>query len=494
MQFSGKITNSVLAYLARKGWDRERLFELTDVPLEFLRDPTSWIDASAVESFLCAVEAESSQDHPHLLRDVGWASVDLRGWGVLDSVLKMMQKPQDIFSQPQRFISYFISPAPPILNLKTQEDSVSFDLPMAHNEYPATVAYLTSAFEGLAKYWGQEVSQATWKNTTVQVFWSIAQSPLLEEPLKNPKPELVESLVRGVEMAQAQVETRDLEIARLEQEVRELQLQLQKVKTPFKVTLERAMEGQERQLLRQMFFEIRENVLRMSDYLTRSQQALTMARMAHRQDPQVSAVLKRIDWETIRTQYPWLQMQIVEGLNAADNLLDPQQPKTLPHFPSPLGARLSMEQILAEVVERDGRTSADHAKITVKNFVLESASFESEKVKLILIQMISAAERLVGKKGELDLAVRVRESFLDLDLRFRIENLSREIDNDLPLLRNESFGPRFELEKVTEFIQQQNGHLSSKELPGNIHQWVCEWPLFAAKDVQHGQNSKSISP
>ena len=201
MQFSGKITNSILVHLTRRGWDRERVFELTDIPLEFLRDPTSWIEAREVESFLRAVETEFTSLAPQLVRDVGHAGVELRGWGVLDSVLRMMKKPQDIYSQPQRFISYFISPAPPIVNLRHAEDSVSFDLPIAHNEYPATVAYLSAALEGLPRYWGQELSQVAWRNTMVKVAWSTAQNPLLEVQLTNPRPELVANKTSGAPTA-----------------------------------------------------------------------------------------------------------------------------------------------------------------------------------------------------------------------------------------------------------------------------------------------------
>ena len=49
-----------------------------------------------------------------LITAVGHQCKDLRAWGVLDSVIKMMQKPQDLFLQPHRLLSYFVSPAPPV--------------------------------------------------------------------------------------------------------------------------------------------------------------------------------------------------------------------------------------------------------------------------------------------------------------------------------------------------------------------------------------------
>lgn len=44
-----------------------------------------------------------------LAKLVGHECHELRAWGVLDSVIKMMQKPQDLFLQPHRFLSLFPS-------------------------------------------------------------------------------------------------------------------------------------------------------------------------------------------------------------------------------------------------------------------------------------------------------------------------------------------------------------------------------------------------
>src|SRR5262245_40127556 len=104
MLFSGKITNSFLLFLDGQDVDSEKLFELTDLPTEFLREPSCWIPAQDVEKFIAIIDREFSgrfQDGS-LPTLVGHQCHELRSWGVLDSVIKMMQTPQDLFLQPHR--------------------------------------------------------------------------------------------------------------------------------------------------------------------------------------------------------------------------------------------------------------------------------------------------------------------------------------------------------------------------------------------------------
>lgn len=471
MQFSGKITNSVLVYLSRRGWERDRLFEVTDLPVEFLRDPTSWMPAEAVENFLRTLENEFGSQANNFVVEAGHLSSELRGWGVLDSVLRMMQKPQDIFSQPHRFMSYFVSPAPPIVNVRSSDESVSFDLPIAHNEYPATVAYLSAALEGLPKFWGQERAQVTWRNASVKIAWSEAQSPLLSEASTNPRPELVESLVHGVEMAQAQMEARDLEIARLEQEVRELKGQLEKGRPAVAITDE-LVEGAERSALLSHLGDIRENVLRLSDYLTRAQQALTLARTAHRQDPQVLAVLKRIDWETIRSQYPWIHLQIMEGLSSAERLLSLTKTAGL----SRSSGRVKIQEILDSVVARLGANGSKLLSVRQKSFIEESLSLDVDRLHVALWQMLSAAAREMGHRGEIEMMARRDDGFVEVVLAEKSSSGSRE-QQELPLLQGSQGLLDSDLLAAEEIINEHQGAFRVVgETPGH-RQFICRWPL-----------------
>ncbi len=155
MLFSGKITNSFLLYLDRHGVDSEKVFELTDLPTEFLREPTCWIQAQDVEKFIgCLVREFSDSLHENLPTLVGRECHELRAWGVLDSVIKMMQKPQDLYLQPHRFLSYFVSPAPPVGNIQRGDESITFDLSISNQEFPFVAEFLRSALEVCRVTWG----------------------------------------------------------------------------------------------------------------------------------------------------------------------------------------------------------------------------------------------------------------------------------------------------------------------------------------------------
>lgn len=472
MQFSGKITNSILVYVARFGWDRERLFELTNIPLEFLRDPTSWINAAEVETFLRVLESEFHPQAPNLLTQAGHSGAEIRGWGVLDSVLRMMKKPQDIFSQPQRFISYFVSPAPPIANLLETKEAVSFDLPISPQEYPCTVTYLTAALEGLPRYWSQEPAQIRWRNTTVRIAWSEAQSELLQEQTPHHRPELVESLVRGVEMAQAQVETRDLEIARLEQEVRELTVKVARLKQqPTSKHLE--LSGGERAQLKTQLDEIRENVLRLADYLTRSQQALTLARAAHRQDPQVQAVLRRIDWETVRSQYPWLNLQIMEGLNSVDHLLN----SSSPHRPGQRPGRVNVQEILDAVALRMEAAEGGAFKILRKSFVEEPIALDADRAHVALWQVLSASAQDMKYRGEVEILARREGDMIEVVLGEKGQ--APEASEDLPLFREIDSG-HVGSTSAAEILRQSHGEFQKQGETIGSRQFICRWPISEA--------------
>jgi len=136
--FSCKITNSVIRHLHSQGQDLDPIIEAIDVPKEFLEDPSYWLDAAKIETFLREVDLSFTEGTQSIITKIGHLCPTLKSWGVLDSVLRMMKEPQDMFSQPQRFLSYFISPAPPICDISRKDDSVSFTIPLTPEEFPFT--------------------------------------------------------------------------------------------------------------------------------------------------------------------------------------------------------------------------------------------------------------------------------------------------------------------------------------------------------------------
>lgn len=290
MLFSGKITNSFLVFLDRHGVDQEKIFELTDLPSEFLREPSCWIPAQDVEKFIAGLDREfGSLFQENLPTLVGHKCHELRSWGVLDSVIKMMQKPQDLFLQPHRFLSYFVSPAPPVANVMREQESISFDLPISNQEFPGVSEFIRSALEVLPCYLGRNQAQAKWRATKIQISWSESQSDLLkdEDIPPNYKPELVQNLMQALEESQRQIE--------------DLRHQLSSGENarpqPIPATDTEFVQGLRTHLVRS-----RGHMMRMSDYLVRSQQLITLLIGQDRMDRQVQEAMRRVDWDYVKIQ------------------------------------------------------------------------------------------------------------------------------------------------------------------------------------------------
>ncbi len=291
MLFSGKITNSFLVFLDRQGVDSEKVFELTDLPTEFLREPSCWIPAQDVEKFISCIDREFGArfQEGHLPTLVGHQCHTLRSWGVLDSVIKMMQKPQDLFLQPHRFLSYFVSPAPPVGNLKREAQAISFDLPISNQEFPLVTEFIRSALEVLPCYLGRSQAQVGWQQERIQISWSESQHDLLKDEDLGPnyKPELVQNLMQALEESQRQIE--DLR-AQLSQSESGSPQPIQGTETEF-------VQG-----LRAHVVRTRGHMMRLSDYLVRSQQLVTLLIGQDRMDRQVQEAMKRVDWDYVKKQ------------------------------------------------------------------------------------------------------------------------------------------------------------------------------------------------
>ena len=276
MLFSGKITNSFLLFMDRQGVDTEKVFELTDLPTEFLREPSCWIPAHDVEKFIASIDREfgATFQEGHLPTLVGHQCHTLRAWGVLDSVIKMLQKPQDLFLQPHRFLSYFVSPAPPVGNVRRDAEAIGFDLPISNQEFPLVTEFLRSALEVLPCYLGRTAAQVQWRQSHIQISWSESQSDLLKEEdfVPNYKPELVQSLMEALEESQRQIEDLRAQLSQVDGGVPQ----------PIPSTDTEFIQG-----LRAHVVRTRGHMMRLSDYLVRSQQLVTLLIGQNRMDRQV---------------------------------------------------------------------------------------------------------------------------------------------------------------------------------------------------------------
>ena len=324
MYFSGKISNSVLNYLDKQGVALEGLYDLTDLPVEFLRDASSWLEAEKLEKFLRSLDqAYGMKIQGCFMSEVGRNCFRLRSWGVLDSVLRIMQKPNDIYLQPERFISYFVSPAPPLGKLHIGEDKISFELPISTQEFPYVTSYMRSALESLPKYIGKQRAHVDWKHNHISILWQEQQETLMAESElgSHMRPELVRTMAMNLEQNQQELEKKNEELTFKEQEIHRLKSDIQNLlRTP--IAGRKYTEGDIEELPEEIqirLSEIKNHVMLMNDYLARAQQIITLLSGKGRNEAQVKLAMKRVGWDQVvasRAQITRITLDQVETLRS----------------------------------------------------------------------------------------------------------------------------------------------------------------------------------
>jgi len=304
MLFSGKITNSIITFLQSQGVEASEFYDLTDMPVEFLKDPTCWLEAKKTEVLLEHLEGWAglrlNLENPS--EKIGHAAKDLNAWGVLDSVLRMIEKPQDIFLQPQRFLSYFISPAPPIANIIRGENSVSFDLPISYEEYPYVASYIRAAIETVPLFMGSQMAEAEWKQNRVSVRWDQSQSILDDSHVERRQmaPEVMQSLISTLEKTEQALLQKTRELEKIKQENT---LAAQSVVGALEPLAQLVQLQKQQQKFQQQ-------VLKLQDYFTRSQQLVTLLVGQDRLTPQVREAMRRVNWEAVQKSFS----EVTQGL------------------------------------------------------------------------------------------------------------------------------------------------------------------------------------
>lgn len=300
MHFSGRITNSYIAYLEGKGVERQQICALTDLSEEFLTDPTTWLSASEVEDFLEKIEShfKSFTAEASLSETVGAESATLNSWGGLSGVLKLMSNPQDIFTQPQKFFSYFISPEPPVGEIEIHDidastQKVRFSFPISRDEYPRTVEFLKASLESLPIFMNTDPSTVVWDNNEIEILWSSKQEELFQEKEKSVSPEFIKNLIENLEQTEKDLQKKSRLLHAKEQRIRSLEMQLSQANQP------EAGMG----LNSEAWVQTKGQMYRFKDYICRAQQIITLL-TGKRPTATVSKLLRRLDWDQIVNQYP----------------------------------------------------------------------------------------------------------------------------------------------------------------------------------------------
>ncbi len=337
--FSGKISNAVMTLLETHGEDLSPLYEQTHLPVEWFRDSSYWVSAPEMEDFLQNLLRLPLKQEGNILQRAGHEGAEIRAWGVLDSVLRMMPRPHEIFNQPEQFLSYFISPKPPIDNLRRDASSISFDLPLPAEQYPLVTTYLKAAFESLPVYIGQPLALCEWTGIRLKLNWSDSeqQKSIFEgAPVgRQVSPDLFKDLLEDLQRTQREREDQQKYIGDLELKIRDFekrnleltQAQPEAVQTAEKVLL--PTEG----TLSHLHFEsespsyvIGQNLARLHDYMVRAQQLITMLAAQGKMTPAVKEAMRRVDWDFVKSQYPRTIHESMEVLRKMNRLNDKEGP------------------------------------------------------------------------------------------------------------------------------------------------------------------------
>lgn len=336
MKLSCKISSSILEALESSSEDLSWIFDHSPVPLEILRDPSAWVFAHEMETFLGFVKRhQSSQSGSLDLESVGHQSADLKAWGILDHVLRMMPKPYEIFYHPESFIAYFVSPKPPVENFRKLDSGVEFDWPLVPDQLPLVSEYLKAAFEAIPTFVGQPLAQCKWEHIHVQITWTESQKSLIpkSESGQQISPELFNSVVHEMQKQNEQLEERNRKLQLQNEELHRHLVQGNQIlrKEYGAGDLEILdFENSENQGVPQdiqkpnlddeRYRALSQNLARLNDYMYRAQQVVTILTSAKSASPQQVAkqVLRKVDWEHIRKQVPFLLQESFSILRSFD--------------------------------------------------------------------------------------------------------------------------------------------------------------------------------
>lgn len=322
MHLSCKLTSTILRYLESKGEETESLLESVDVAEDFLRDPSYWIKADELEHFLSEVLRRNwTQPSAQILTTIAQSCVSSRSWGVLDSVLRMMNSPAEVFSQPQRFLSYFIAPAPPVDRHTRSEMGISFDLPISSEQYPLVTRFMSASFEIIPVFMGRPAARCEWQGIHLSLNWDARQHEIFEvnQMGRQLSPDLAIDILQNLQPAVASEQS--VAAQNIEASVMAYQRTQRHPAAGGLNSKSLALHdvghgmnsGQVMQLvddseisedLRPEMDRLRHHIARLSDYMIRAQQIISLMASAKKLSPEVKEVMRRVDWPIVQTQFP----------------------------------------------------------------------------------------------------------------------------------------------------------------------------------------------
>jgi hypothetical protein len=322
-----------LNYLEENGEDLSSLYEVSPLPIELLKDPSYWMSAPTMEYFLQQIlKLPLKNSKPDLYTEIGHQNPFLLSWGVLDSVLKMVPEPHEVFKQPARFLSYFISPEPPIENLVSTDQMISLDLPLPAEQYPLVTSYLVAAFEALPLYVGQALAKCEWSHIHLKIQWSAKATVIpLESQDRSLNSEWLQGLVEDLQKSQQLLEEKNRELMLRNEEL--LRSQKNRPAAEANSNMDLDLRSQISSLDMDLILgaspihQVNQNLARLHDYMVRAQQLITLLLSQSKMSSGLKEILRRVDWDHVKAQYPMTISESVEALRELQKNINIQNEK-----------------------------------------------------------------------------------------------------------------------------------------------------------------------
>ncbi len=491
MLFSCKISHSILTYLDRQGADLSALFEACEYPSEFLRNPSHWLEADKMEELLTFFRRDFNRysRDGDLISEAGHTCKDLRSWGVLDSVLRMMQAPKDIYAQPDRFMSYFVSPAPPVGNVNREPNCIFFEIPISATQYPLVTNYLRSALEALPTYVGRPLATVEWNEIRLSIDWSENQESFFGGEVSVPS-HLSPDVVRGV-MATLEATTKQLDDAKAQLAERDRELQLMKTKATSAPSDDDNAEPQWLALANGMRAEVSQpaqevlsHIYRLNDYMTRAHQLVTLLINQGRNTPQVQEAMRRVDWTIIQAETPGVVNQAALGVRKIQEIVQDlamlaNADKTAVAVPHKVSTNLN--SLVAKAVESIQGLASSRVKLDQHLLLDRDVKCEPKPLEKALMNIVKNAVQSIDGDGSVRIVTRPSGTRAEIEISDTGVGMSEKVLSRAtePFFTTQAPGKAagLGLTLAHAIVRDHDGSMSLKSQPGHGTTVVISLPL-----------------
>jgi hypothetical protein len=334
--FSCKITHAILTHLesskdpnelsSNDALDTSLIAADSEFNWEKLRDGSFWMKAPDMEMFL-----ERFVPNMQILVEAGHATPRLKVWGALDSVLRMMPQPQEIFHQPEKFLGYFISPEPPVENITRTENGISFDIPLPAEQYPLVTTYLKAAFEALPVYVGLNPGACQWTHVHFHLLWPQAQQNIMDVNSPEPhqvSPDLLREVIQQLQQNTHELEIKNRELQRRNEELSQISQKMSQSEHGDNYSADFGSKQMSLSMSDFDFIEaaqkpahqIAQNISKLHDYMVRAHQLVTLLTAGQKATPGMKAAFHRVDWDIVKSQYPQIILESLDLLKTINKV------------------------------------------------------------------------------------------------------------------------------------------------------------------------------